>query len=56
MFSYTYRNEKNDEEGIDYVLLSTIPASIYDSIAKYGKNSFKNSSKFNFDESFFFNR
>ena len=53
MFSYTFRNEKNDKEGIDYVLLSTIPTSIYESIAKYGKKSFKNPSKFNFDESFF---
>ena len=34
----TCRNEKYNEKGIDYVLLSCIPNLIYDNIAKYGKN------------------
>ena len=38
MFSYTYRNQKNNEKGIDYLLFSCIPNLIYDNIAIYGKN------------------
>ena len=40
MFSYIYRNEKDDKDGIDYALLAQIPNSIYDFISKNGKNSF----------------
>ena len=50
MFSYLFRNQKNDEEGVDYGLLAPIPNSIYDFISKNGKYSFKSPDKFNFDE------
>ena len=53
MFSYIYRNEKDDKDGIDYALLAQIPNSIYDFISKNGKNSFKDPNAFNFEEEIF---
>ena len=53
MFSYLFRNEKDDKEGVDYALLAPIPNIIYDVIAKNGKNCFKDPQKFNFDEELF---
>ncbi len=47
IFSYCYRNEKDETNGIDYALLSTIPLEIYESIAKYGEKCFKKN--YNFD-------
>jgi len=53
MFSYLYRNEKDDKDGVDYALLCPIPNIIYDFIAKNGKNSFKNPKDFIFEEDIF---
>ena len=53
MFSYLFRNEKDDKEGVDYALLCPIPNIIYDFIAKNGKNSFKNPNDFIFEEDLF---
>ena len=41
MFSYLFRNEKDDNEGVDYGLLAPIPNIIYDFISKNGKYSFR---------------
>ena len=53
MFSYLFRNEKNDNEGVDYGLLAPIPNTIYDFISKNGKYSFKSPDKFKFNEDIF---
>lgn len=53
MFSYFFRNEKDDKEGVDYGLLAQIPNTIYDSISKYGKNCFKSPNEYNFNEEIF---
>ena len=53
MFSFLFRNEKDDKAGIDYVLMAPIPNIIYDFIAKNGKGSFKISNNFDFDEEIF---
>ena len=53
MFSYLFRNQSNDKEGVDYGLLAPIPNTIYDFISKNGKNSFKSPDKFKFDEEIF---
>ena len=53
MFSYLFRNEKNDNEGVDYGLLAPIPNTIYDFISKNGKYSFKSPDKFKFNEEIF---
>lgn len=53
MFSYLFRNEKDDKDGVDYALLCPIPNIIYDFIAKNGKNSFKNPNDFIFEEDLF---
>ena len=41
IFSYSFRNEKDETDGIDYALLSTIPLEFYESIVKYGEKCFK---------------
>ena len=41
MFSYLFRNENNENDGVDYALLTPLPIIIYDFIARNGKNSFK---------------
>ena len=43
--SYLFRNQSNDEEGVDYDLLAPIPNTAYDFISKNGKNSFKSQDK-----------
>ena len=43
MFSFKFRNEKNDTDDIDYVLMAPIQNILYDFIAKNGKGSFKTS-------------
>ena len=53
MFSYLFRNEKDDNEGVDYGLLAPIPNIIYDFISKNGKYSFKSPDKFKFNEEIF---
>jgi hypothetical protein len=53
MFSYLFRNEKDDNEGVDYGLLAPIPNTIYDFISKNGKYSFKSPDKFKFNEEIF---
>ena len=53
MFSYLFRNEKDDNEGVDYGLLAPIPNIIYDFISKNGKYSFKSPYKFKFNEEIF---
>ena len=53
MFSYFFRNEKDDKEGVDYGLLAQIPNTIYDSISKYGENCFKSPNEYNFNEEIF---
>ena len=53
MFSYLFRNEKDDNEGVDYGLLAPIPNTIYDFISKNGKYSFKSPDKFKFNEDIF---
>ena len=53
MFSYLFRNEKDDNEGVDYGLLAPIPNIIYDFISKNGKYSFKSPDKFKFNEDIF---
>ena len=53
MFSFLFRNEKDDKAGIDYVLMAPIPNIIYDFIAKNGKGSFKIPNNFDFDEEIF---
>ena len=53
MFSYLFRNEKDDNEGVDYGLLAQIPNTIYDFISKNGKYSFKSPDKFKFNEEIF---
>ena len=53
MFSYLFRNDKDDKDGVDYALMAPIPNTIYDFIAKNGKGSFKNPSIFDFDEEVF---
>ena len=53
MFSYLFRNEKDDKEGVDYGLLAPIPNTIYDFISKNGKYSFKSPDKFKFNEDIF---
>lgn len=35
MFSFVHRNEKDNTDGIDYVMLSSIPLVYYEYIAKY---------------------
>ena len=51
IFSYSFRNEKDEANGIDYSLLSTIPLEFYESIAKYGEKCFKK--HYNFDINYF---
>ena len=53
MFSYLFRNEKDDNEGVDFGLLAPIPNIIYDFISKNGKYSFKSPDKFKFNEEIF---
>ena len=53
MFSYLFRNDKDDKDGVDYALMAPIPNTIYDFIAKNGKGSFKNPNNFDFDEEVF---
>ena len=53
MFSYLFRNENNENDGVDYALLTPLPIIIYDFIARNGKNSFKYSNNFHFNEDFF---
>ena len=53
MFSYLFRNENNENDGVDYALLTPLPIIIYDFIARNGKNSFKYPNNFNFNEDFF---
>ena len=53
MFSYLFRNEKDDNEGVDYGLLAPIPNIVYDFISKNGKYSFKSPDKFKFNEEIF---
>ena len=53
MFSYLFRNEKDDKDGVDYALLAPIPNFVYDFIAKNGINSFRTPNKFSFEEEFF---
>ena len=53
MFSFLFRNEKDDTDCIDYVLMSPIPNILYDFIAKNGKGSFKTPNNFDFDEEIF---
>lgn len=53
MFSYLYRNDKDDKDGVDYALMAPIPNTIYDFIAKNGKGSFKDPNGFDFDEEVF---
>ena len=53
MFSYLFRNDKDDKDGVDYALMAPIPNIIYDFIAKNGKGSFKNPNNFDFDEEVF---
>ena len=53
MFSYLFRNEKDDTEGIDYVLLTPIPDKVFDYISKYGKFCFKNHNNYKFENEYF---
>ena len=53
MFSYLFRNDKDDKDGVDYALMAPIPNTIYDFIAKNGKGSFKDPNNFDFDEEVF---
>ena len=53
MFSYLFRNEKDDKDGVDYALMVPIPNIVYDFIAKNGKDSFKVPNSFDFDEDVF---
>ena len=53
MFSYLFRNEINENDGVDYALLTPLPIIIYDFIARNGKNSFKYPNNFHFNEDFF---
>ena len=53
MFSYLFRNENDDKDGVDYALLCPLPNIIYDFIAKNGKKSFKNPDDFIFEEDLF---
>ena len=49
MFSYLKRNEIDDKEGIDYILLTSIPLNFYESITKYGKSCFQENYKLDRD-------
>ena len=53
MFSFLFRNEKDDKDGIDYVLMAPIPNIVYDFIDKNGKGSFRTPNNFDFDEDIF---
>ena len=53
MFSYLFRNKKDEVDGVDYALLAPIPNIIYDYVAKNGVNSFKTPNEFHFDEDVF---
>lgn len=43
LLRYNFRNEKNTNEGIDYVLETPVPIMIYSYISKYGLNAFNKS-------------
>jgi hypothetical protein len=53
MFSFLFRNEKDNTDGIDYALMAPIPNIVYDFIAKNGKGSFKVPNNFDFNEEVF---
>ena len=43
LLRYNFRNEKNIDDGIDYVLETPVPILIYSYISKYGLNAFNKS-------------
>ena len=50
LFSFVYRNQKDEKEGIDYVLLASIPDNVYENVIKYGIKCFKKA--YSFDENY----
>ena len=40
MFSYLFRNDKDDKNGVDYALITPITNIIYDFITKNGKSNY----------------
>ena len=54
VFSYVYRNQENIQDGIDYILLSTLPMDVYSYVSQYGNKSFPEKEKTKpFDKDYF---
>ena len=53
MFSYTFRNGLDTNDGVDYVLLTPLNHAIYDYVSENGEKSFINADSFNIDKRYF---
>ena len=53
MFDYTYRNDKDTSDGVDYVLLTPLSHEIYSYVSENGEKSFISANDFEIIRRFF---